>query len=142
VAGRRSEGRRDPEPWVGDSRGTRTDEDRLTSLFGGNGEGERLPIMGAVEPSCENAIDPLEHDTEGDSGRGLEFLLEVCELEMVDRRLIQEGLLVETCAARSISSKASMSLWGVKPFTIALRGRKEGSPLVILLTIRRCGRPS
>jgi hypothetical protein len=48
--------------------------------------------MGAVEPLCEKATEPLEHETEGDSGPGLEVLLEGCELEM-DRRLIQDGLL-------------------------------------------------
>jgi hypothetical protein len=82
----------------------------LTSLFGGNGGGGCSPIMGAVEPSWEKAIEPLEQDTDGDSGPGLVFLLEGCELEMADRRLIQEARRDEVRAAGS-SSSVSFSPW-------------------------------
>jgi hypothetical protein len=76
----------------------------LTSLLGGSGEGDRrLPTMGAVEPSCEKAIEPLEYDTDGDSGAGLGFLLECCEFDMVERRCIHERLRDGTCAGRSNS---------------------------------------
>lgn len=76
----------------------------MTSLFGGSGEGDRLPMMGAVDPSCENAMDPFEHDTDGDSGAGLWFLLDGCEFEMLERRLIHEGLRDGTCVVRSNSA--------------------------------------
>lgn len=79
-------------PCVGASCGRRNEEDRFTSLFGGSGERARLPIMGAVDPSCENAIEPFEHETEGDSGAGLGFLLDGCELDMVERRWIHDLL--------------------------------------------------
>jgi hypothetical protein len=60
--------------------------------------------MGAVEPSWENAMEPLEHDTEGDSGPGLEFLLEFCDVEMVDRRFIQDVFRAGKCNGVSGSS--------------------------------------
>jgi hypothetical protein len=104
VAGRRNDGRSDPEPWVGVSSWRRTDEDRLTSLFGGKGDADRLPTMGAVEPSWENAIEPLEHDTDGDSGAGLGFLLDCCELEMLDSRCIHDLLREGTCVVASSSA--------------------------------------
>lgn len=104
MAGRRSEGRREPEPWEGESRGARTDEERLTNLFGGKGEGDRLPIMGAVEPSWENAMEPFDTDIEGDKGPGLEFLLEGCELDILERRLIHEGRRFGTWFVGSIGS--------------------------------------
>lgn len=70
------------------------EEERFTSLLGGSGAGGRSPwSMGAVEPSCENAMEPLEHDTEGEIGPGLVSRLEGWELEMVDRRLTQDALL-------------------------------------------------
>lgn len=81
---------REPEGCEGASRAPRTDEERLTSLFGGKGEGERLPTIGAVEPSWEKAMDPFEAETEGDMGPGLELRLEVCELEMVERRFFSQ----------------------------------------------------
>lgn len=109
MAGRRSEGRRDPEPWEGESRGARTDEERLTSLFGGNGEGDRLPTMGAVEPSCENAIEPFDTDIDGERGPGLEFLLEGCELEILERRLIHEARRVGIWV---IEGSSIESTWG------------------------------
>jgi hypothetical protein len=68
--------------------------------------------MGAVEPSCEKAIDPLEHDTEGDKGPGLEFLLELCDVETIDSRFIHDGRLEARCAAASKSSSVSRSLLG------------------------------
>jgi hypothetical protein len=92
VAGRRNDGRRDPTPCNGLSWGRRNEEDRLTSLFGGNGEWDRGPAIGADEPSSEKAMEPLEHDTDGDSGAGLGFLLDCCELDMVERRFIQDRL--------------------------------------------------
>lgn len=84
----------------------RTDEERFTSLFGGRGDGDRVPTMGAVEPSCEKAMEPLEHEMDGDKGAGLGFLLECCELEMVERRFIHEGRRVGTCV---VGSSAAMS---------------------------------
>lgn len=79
-------------PWAGGSWGRRNEEDRFTSLFRGKGERDRLPIIGAVEPSCEKAMEPLEHDTEGESGAGLAFLLDCCEFDMVERRFIHDCL--------------------------------------------------
>ena len=84
----------------------------MTSLFGGIGGGGCSPIMGAVEPSWEKAIEPLEHDTDGDSGPGLVFLLDACEVEMVDRRWIQEARRDDARAAGSRSS-ISCSVEGV-----------------------------
>jgi hypothetical protein len=49
--------------------------------------------MGAVDPSCENAMEPFESETEGESGPGLVSRLEGCELDMADRRLYQDALL-------------------------------------------------
>lgn len=109
VAGRRNEGRRDAVPGAGVSWGRRNEEDRFTSLFGGKGERDRLPIMGAVEPSCENAMEPFEHDTEGESGAGLAFLLDGCELDIVDSRFIHERLRDGACAFES----ASAMLWSL-----------------------------
>jgi hypothetical protein len=135
VAGRRNDGRRD---WSGNSCGRRSDEDRLTSLFGGNGECDRGPVMGTVEPLWEKATEPLEHDTEGDSGAGLEFRLDCCELDMVERRFIHDRLR----DGRLSSSAMSWSL-GAYPFTTPVDGRSGAvSPLVILLTMRRGWRPS
>jgi hypothetical protein len=90
VAGRRNEGRRDAGAWSGNSWGRRREEERLTSLFGGSGECDLGPVMGTVEPSWEKAMEPLEHDTDGDSGAGLEFLLDCCEVDMVERRFIHD----------------------------------------------------
>lgn len=108
MAGRRNEGRSDAAPEADGSRGTRTDEERLTSLFGGSGEGERLPTMGAVEPSLEKAMEPFEYEREGDCGVGLGFRLESCEFEMADKRLIHEGLRVGSRAVASNSASWSL----------------------------------
>lgn len=115
------------------SRVVRTDEDRFTSLFGGSWGGLRLPIIGTVEPSWEKATDPLEQDTEGDNGAGLGFLLECCETEIVDRRLIHEALLDDNWVPAS-DPFAPCSL-GAKPLTALSDGRTVASPLVILLII-------
>jgi hypothetical protein len=138
VAGRRKDGRRDPDADADAdaSRVTCTEEERLTSLFGGIGGGGRSPIMGAVEPSWEKAIDPLEQETDGDNGPGLVSLLDAWEVEMVDRRWIHEARRDDARAAGSRSS-VSWSGEGVWP----LGGCSGGSVLVILLTMRR-GRPS
>lgn len=88
----------------------RTDEERFTSLLGGMGDGDRLPIMGAVEPSWEKAMEPLEQEMEGDSGAGLGFRLEGWELEMVERRLIHDDRRVGTWLAGDSSSEMSWSL--------------------------------
>ena len=94
VAGRRNEGRREAVYEPGCSREPLIEEERFTSLLGGSGAEGRSPgSMGAVEPSCENAMEPLEHDTEGEMGPGLVSRLEGCELEMVERRLTQDALL-------------------------------------------------
>jgi hypothetical protein len=104
----------------------------------------RLPNMGAVEPSREKAIEPFEPVTEGDSGAGLVFLLECCELETMERRLIHEARRVGTCLAVSASGM-SWSL-GAKLFSLLGTCRWNccwsAASLVILLTIRRWGRPS
>lgn len=63
-------------------------------------------MMGAVEPSWEKAIEPLEQDTDGDKGPGLEFRLVFWELEIVERRFIHDGLRVERFMG-SISSTIS-----------------------------------
>jgi hypothetical protein len=67
--------------------------------------------MGAVEPSCEKAIEPLEHDTDGESGAGLGlgFLLDCGEFEIMERRCIHERLRDGTCPVIS-SSTVSCSL--------------------------------
>jgi hypothetical protein len=113
VAGRRNDGRRDETPWTGASLllswRRRSEDDRFTSLLGGNGERARLPTMGAVDPLCEKAMEPFEHDTEGDSGAGLGFLLDCCELDMVERRLIHDRRRDGMCVPRS-SSAMSWSL--------------------------------
>jgi hypothetical protein len=96
--------------------------------------------MGAVEPSWEKAIEPLEHDTDGDIGPGLEVRLECCESDIIDRRFIHDVLLEGRFIVSSISS-VSFSLGG-EPLTNMPFGRKEVSTLDILLTSRRCGRPS
>lgn len=103
MAGRRKDGRRDAEPWACGSRVPRTEEDLLTSLFGGIGEVDRFPTMGAVEPSWEKAMEPLEYESAGDRGDGLGFLL---ELEMVEIRFIHEVRLVgpRTDASDSVMS--------------------------------------
>lgn len=49
--------------------------------------------MGAIEPSCEKATEPFEHDTVGDGCAGLVFLLGCCETEMDERRFTHEALL-------------------------------------------------
>lgn len=120
---------------VGFSPGLRTEEERLTSLLGGSGGGGRSPgIMGAVEPSCEKAIEPLEQDTEGDSGPGLVSLLEGCELDMTERRLIHDAL--RDCGRPANGSRSFMfsSLGVVQPLPLgACRGCEAGSPTVSLL---------
>ena len=112
VAGRRKEGRREPDGGAEDSRYAWTEEERLTSLLGGMGGGGRSPIMGAVEPSWEKAMEPLEHETEGDCGAGLVFRLEGCEVEMVDRRWIQEARRDDARAAGSRSSPSCSTAVG------------------------------
>lgn len=67
-------------------------------------------MMGAVEPSWENAMEPFETDILGDKGPGLEFLLEGCELEMLERRLIHEGRRVETWFVGSIGSTTGSNM--------------------------------
>jgi hypothetical protein len=59
--------------------------------------------MGAKEPSCEKAMEPFEHDTDGESGAGLGALLDCCELEMVERRFIQDLLRDGTCSSSAMS---------------------------------------
>jgi hypothetical protein len=95
------------EPRAGASRGPRTDEARLTSLFRGTGEEERLPTMAAVEPSWEKATEPLEHETAGDRGDGLVFRLD--ELDIDERRFIHEARRVGTYLAVSTSD----TLWSL-----------------------------
>lgn len=86
-------------------------------------------------------MEPLEQDTEGDKGAGLGFLLECCETEMVERRLIHEALLDDTWVPAS-DSFAPCSL-GAHPLTTLLGGRIVASPPVILLVVgRRWGRAS
>jgi hypothetical protein len=106
----------------------------LTSLFGGIGEADRRLTMGAVEPLCEKAMEPLEHDTEGESGAGLGFLLDCCELEMLESRLIHERRREGTWERSS--SATSWSL-GAYPPGAPLGSWSAVSPLVILLTMRR-----
>jgi hypothetical protein len=142
VAGRRNDGLRVTEPWTGASRDVRTDEERLTSLFRGSGEAVRLPNMGAVEPSREKAIEPCEPVTDGDSGAGLVFRLECCELDMVERRLIHEARRVGTWLAVSASGMSWSLELGAKLFTLPGSWRCSAASLVILLTMRRGGRPS
>ena len=101
MAGRRKDGRRVAEPETGASRGPRTDEARLTSLLRGTADVERLSITGTVEPSHEKAIEPLEHETAGDSGDGLVARLD--ELEIDERRLIHEARRVGTYLVVSTS---------------------------------------
>ncbi len=84
----------------------RTDSERFTSLFGGRGERDRLFMMGAVEPSLEKAIEPFEYETDGDKGAGLGFLLEGCELETTESRLIHDARRLETC---EMGSRIAMS---------------------------------
>lgn len=90
--------------------------------------------IGAVEPSWEKAIDPLEHDTDGESGAGLGFLLEGCELEIEERRFIHEGLRVDmwelvSAADTSCSvSRAWASCSGISPLVILLTSRFWASP--------------
>lgn len=55
----------------------------------GTGDAERMPNMGVRGPSWEKAIEPLEHETGGESGAGL--VLRLDELEMAERRLIHES---------------------------------------------------
>lgn len=99
--------------------------------------------MGAVEPSCEKAIDPLETDTDGDKGPGLEFLLEFWEVDTVDRRFTQDSRLVARLFVESKSSTTSVLLGNACPLSfVKLCGCRDGLPPVILLTILRCGRPS
>lgn len=94
--------------------------------------------MGAVEPSWEKAIEPLEYDTDGDIGPGLELRLECCELDIRERRLIQDVLLEAWVIVSSVSS-TSPSRGGGSPLTRMPFGRSEVSTLDILLL--RC-RPS
>lgn len=108
MAGRRKDGRRVEVLVLGSSRGPRIDEERFTSLFRDTGEEDRFPAMGAVEPSWEKAMEPLEHDTAGDSGDGLVFLLD--ELDMEERRLIHEALRDGTYLAVSTSD----TLWSLE----------------------------
>lgn len=70
-------------------------------------------MMGAVEPSCEKAMEPFEAEMEGDCGPGLEVLLESREVERPERRLIHEGRREGLYAAASTSSMLSCSLGGV-----------------------------
>ena len=79
----------------------RTEDERLTRRFRDADEVEGLPNTGAVEPLWENAIEPLEQETAGERGAGLEGRLE--ETEMEERRLIQEGRRVGGYLAVSIS---------------------------------------
>jgi hypothetical protein len=97
--------------------------------------------MGAVEPSWEKAIEPLEHDTDGaiGPGLGLELRLECCELDIIERRLIQDVLLEGGFIVTSTSS-TSFSPGDGQPLTKMLLRRKEVSTLDILLTSRRCCR--
>jgi len=109
----------------------------LTSLFGGIGEAERLPNMGAVEPSWEKAIDPLEHETAGERGAGLGFRLDVVEME--ERRLIHEARRDEGYLAVS-ASEVDCSL-GAYPFT-PLGDRSAVTSSLVILTIRPWERAS
>jgi hypothetical protein len=63
--------------------------------------------MGAVEPLWENAMEPLEHETAGESGDGLVFRLD--ELDMDERRLIHDARRVGTYLAVSTSD----TLWSL-----------------------------
>ncbi len=47
------------------------DEDRFTSLFGGNTFGALPKIIGTVEPACENEVEPAEKDIDAEAGREL-----------------------------------------------------------------------
>ena len=80
-------------PWAGACPGARTEDERLTRRFRDADEVEGLPGIGAVEPSWEKAIEPLEHETAGERGAGLVGRLE--DMEMVEKRWIQDGRRVE-----------------------------------------------
>lgn len=47
-----------------------------------------MEIIGVVEPVLEKAIEPLECDMMSESGRGLDWRLEL-EVDRVDNRFIQ-----------------------------------------------------
>jgi hypothetical protein len=67
--------------------------------------------MGAVEPSWEKAMEPLEAETEGESGPGLELRLEAWELEIVERRFLSH---VGRCRRVAVGSK-SFTSWSAGP---------------------------
>lgn len=61
--------------------------------------------MGAVEPSLEKAMEPLEYEGAGERGVGLGFLSACCcDLDLVERRLIHEGLRIARRAVVSDSA--------------------------------------
>lgn len=142
VAGRRNVGNFDPgsaEPDV-----ARNEDDLLTSLFGGSGEGGRLPIIGAVEPSCENAIDPLDQECEGERGPGLDSRLEVVgDEENVDNRFAQDDLGRRGRAAPCDSAVASEAPATAMPsWVVSSSIWGTASPVVFLLSLRKLARVS
>jgi hypothetical protein len=75
--------------------------------------------MGAVLPSCEKAMEPFEHDTEGERGPGLELRLEWWDVDM-ERRLIQEWRRVARLGCGSTSSPMPRSLEGARSVSVKL----------------------
>lgn len=107
MAGRRSVGTLDPDV----SPASRCEDCRLTSLFGGRGAAGDEPTMGTVDPVLEKAAEALEGRRVGDSGRGLEGVLEV--VDMADRRFIQEGRVRRLRRGTKVSPCVPPSLPGV-----------------------------
>jgi hypothetical protein len=83
-------------------------------LFGGRGAVGDDPTIGTVEPALEKPAEPLDWETVGDSGRGLDDALDVelREVDMAERRFIQEGLV--RSVRRGPKSGATPSLPGVE----------------------------
>lgn len=92
VAGLLNTGRGSLEPglWEGEPSVLRTEDARLTSLFGGSGEERARPKTGVVESACENATDALEGERVVEAGREGGWLESRDDAMLLDKRRSQD----------------------------------------------------
>lgn len=95
--------------------------------------------MGTVEPALENAAEALDGERVGDSGRGLEGVLEL--EDMADRRFIQDGR-VRRLKRGPRSEAMPPSLPGVVLRSWSVLRCAAASLVVSLLTLPDSVRPS
>lgn len=92
----------EPGLWDGEPSVLRTDDARLTSLFGGSGEERARPKTGVVESAWENATDALEGERVVEAGRDGGWLESRDDAMLLDKRRSQDcgrtlGVLVLAC---------------------------------------------